>query len=565
MELITENDARKPDSRGERAEALLLALASSARPRAWHFALALILCSPVLLVLAFARDLAINHTYHDIFVPLDAAWRTLQGQWPHTDFFSPVGLAYFWQHGAAAWLWGMNSRLASRASFIALPFVLIPALLFSWRRLNAFSTVLLFVFLTVLIVSPIFLDGPERLIAYIANYNRSGSALCAVTVLWALAAPRGRGAAWDLADAVAMGVILLVLAFLKVTFFALAIATVAVGCVVTPRLWRTALMAGVILAAGIVAVELAHPGLLAAYLADLRRAAAANTTAFRGYYTSQAIFANLISMAIILAMGAAAAWIAPRQRLALAGMVGITAACVLVSTQNYGAFSAPLIVLIMLLAERLRAGDGTDNRFPTARPQLAIAGLFATLMATLPFLLTHVIGTFNQARLNRSQGVIVGEGRSDVLRDMVWLSSPVETQQIPKGLTNEEIRKWNPFLPYDVLNAVLTDGLALLQRERLTSFSIANLSFSNPFPAALHAPPPRGVALWWDEGRTLNSKLLTAHMALGEADVVMVPKLWSFYYNVTDLLSVAQGTLDKDFIPHESQYWTAWVKKQAAP
>lgn len=565
MELTIENDARKPDNRGERAEASLLALASSAGPRAWHLALALVLCSPILLLLAFARDLTINHTYHDIFIPLDAAWRTLQGQWPHTDFFSPIGLAYFWQHGAAAWLWGMNSRLASRASFIALPFVLMPALMFSWRRLNAFSTVLLLVFLTVLIVSPIFLDGPERLVAYIANYNRLGSALCAVTVLWALAAPRARGAAWNLADAVAMGVILLILAFLKVTFFALAIATVAVGCVVTPRLWRTALMAGIILAAGIIAVELAHPGILTAYLADLKRAAAANTTAFRGFYTSQAIFANLVPMALILAMGAAAAWIAPRQRLALAGMVGVTAACVLVSTQNYGGFSAPLVVLVMLLAKRLRAENGMDNKGPAARPQLAMAGLFATLMATLPFLLTHVIGTFNQARLNRSQGVVVGEGRSDVLRDMVWLSHPLDSQQIPKGLTNEEVLQWKPFLPYDVTNAILTDGLALLQGERLTSLSIANVSFSNPFPAALGAPPPRGVALWWDEGRTFNAKLLTAPMVLGDANVVMVPKLWSFYYNVTGLLAVAQGTLDRDFTPHESQYWTAWVKKQGTP
>ena len=565
MDLITENDARKPDNRGERAEALLLALASSAGPRMWHLALALVLCLPILLLLVFARDLTINHTYHDIFIPLDAAWRTLQGQWPHADFFSPVGLAYFWQHGAAAWLWGMNSRLVSRASFIALPFVLIPAILFSWRRLNAFSTVLLLVFLTVLIMSPIFLDGPERLVAYLANYNRLGSALCAVTALWALAAPRSHRTAWDLADAAAVGIMLLILAFLKVTFFALAVAVVATGCVVTPRLWRTAFVAGTILTIGIVAVELAHRGLLLAYVADLKRAAAANTTAFRGFYTSQAIFANLVPIAIVLAMSAAAAWMAPRQRWALAGMVGIAAACVLVSTQNYGGFSAPLIVLIMLLAERLRAGDRTDNGFPTARPQLAIAGLFATLMATLPFLLTHVIGTVNQARLNRSQGVIVGEGRSDVLRDMVWLSHPLESQQIPKGLTNEEILKWNPFFPYDTTNAILTDGLMLLQRDGLTNLGIANLSFSNPFPAALHAPPPRGVALWWDENRTFNVKLLTGRMVLGDAEVVMVPKLWSFYYNVTGLLSVAQGTLDKDFTPHESQYWTAWVRKLETP
>ena len=560
MDLMTENDASKLDARGKRAEALLYALASGARPRVWHLALALLLCSPILLLLAFARDLTLNYTYHDVFIPLDAAWRTLQGQWPHTDFFTPVGLAYFWQHGAAAWLWGMDSRLVSRANFIALPFVLIPAALFSWRRLSAFSTVLLLVFLTVLIVSPIFLDGPERLVAYLASYNRVGSALCAVAALWALAAPRGRSPAWDLADAVAVGVALLILAFLKVTFFALAAATVATGCVVIPRLWRTALVAGAIFLAGTVALELAHHGLLAAYLADLKRAGAANTVVFRRFYTSEAIFENLLPIALILAMAAAAVWIAPRQRWALAGMAGVAAACVLVSTQNFGAFSAPLVVLILLLAERLRVGDDAGGGRPAARPLLATAGLFASLMATLPFLLTHVIGTFNQARLNRSQGVIVGEGRSDVLRDMIWLSHPIDTLVIPEGVSNEEALKWNPPLPYDLANAILTDGLALLQRDALTSLRITNLSFSNPFPAALHAPPARGVALWWDENRTFNVKFLTVPMVLGDAQVVMVPKLWSQYYNVRDLLSVSQGTLDKDFTPHQSQYWTAWVK-----
>ncbi len=561
MDLLTENDARQPDARGTRAEALLLALASGTRPRVRHLALALLLCAPVLLVLAFARDLTLNYTYHDVFIPLDAAWRTLQGQWPHTDFFTPVGLAYFWQHGAAAWLWGMDSRLVSRASFVALPFVLVPAALFAWRRLSAFSTVLLLVFLTILIVSPIFLDGPERLVAYLASYNRVGTALCAVVALWALAAPRGRSPAWDLADAVAAGVALLILAFLKITFFALAVATVAAGCVVVPRLWRTALVAGAILVAGTVALELAHHGLLAAYLADLERAGAANTVVFRRFYTSEAIFENLVPIALILAMAAAAAWIAPRQRWALASMMGVAAACVLVSTQNFGAFSAPLVVLVMLLAERLRAGDGAGGGRPATRPLLATAGLFAGLMATVPFLLTHVIGTFNAARLNRSQGVVVGEGRSDVLRDMVWLSHPIETLAIPEGVTTEEVLKWNPFLPYDFTNAILADGLALLQRDALTGLSIANLSFSNPFPAALGAPPPRGVALWWDEGRTFNAKTLTAPMVLGDAQVVMVPKLWSYYYNVRDLLSVSQGALDSGFTPHESQYWTAWVRK----
>lgn len=536
---------------------------SNTPPRAWHLVIALVLSLPIPLLLSLKRDLIINYTFQDAFVPLDAAWRTLQGQWPHADVYTPLGLAYFWLHGAAAW-WGLDSHVVSRASFIALPFVLAPALMLSWRRLPAFPTVLLAVFLTVLVTSPIPLDGPERLVAYLASYNSLGGALCAVVALWALGVPRGHSAGWDLADAVAMGVVLLTLAFLKITFFALAVAIVGTGCVTTPRAWRMAFVAAAVLAVGVAVLELAHPGLLAGYAADLGRARAANATTFRSFHVWRAVRMNELSVGLILAMGAALAWIAPRQRWTAAGFAGVAVACVLVSTQNFDGFSAPLVVLIMLLAGRLRADAGTEAGLPVAGPCLAMAGLFAILMAVLPFLLTHATGMLNLARLNRSQGVVVGEGRSRTLGDMVWLRNPVEDAFVPEGVSNEEAVEWRPRLPYDLGNAILADGLALLQRESLTTERIASLSFSNPFPPALRAPSPRGVALWWDEDRTFAVGSLTPEMVIGDAQVVMVPKLWFSHYNVSDLLSVAQSTLDRDFTPRQSRYWTAWVRKGGA-
>ena len=551
-------------SRAERVEALFASLCSDAPPRAWRLVIALALSLPLPLLLSLKRDLIINYTFQDVFVPMDAAWRTLQGQWPHRDFYTPLGLAYFGQHGAAAWLWGLDSHVVSRASLVALPFVLVPALMFSWRRLNAFSTALLAVFLTVLVTSPIPLDGPERFVAYLASYNALGGALCAVVALWALGAPRGHSAAWGLADAVAAGVVLVILAFLKITFFALAAAVVLAGCVVTPRAWRMALVAAAVLAMGVAALELAHPGLLAGYAADLGRARAANVTTFRSFHVWRAVRMNALQVGLILAMGAAAAWIAPRQRWAAAGFAGVAAACVLVSTQNFDGFSAPLVVLVMLLARRLQADAETTAGLPTRRPRLATAGTFAILMAALPFLLTHATGLLNLARLDRSQGVAVGEGRAETLRDMAWLSNPIEDSFVPEGVANEEAVKWRPRLPFDLANAILTDGLALLQREALTADRIASLSFSDPFPLAFRAPSPRGVALWWDEDRTFAVKSLTPGMVIGDAQVVMVPKLWFSHYNVTDLLSVAQSTLDRDFTPRQSRYWTAWVRKDGA-
>lgn len=337
---------------------------SASPPRIRDLLIALMLSWPVPLVMALSPAVALNYTQHDIFIPLDAAWRTLQGQWPHTDFYTPLGLSYFWLHAAAAWLWGLDGRVVIRANFVALPFVLIPALLLAWRRLTALFMIVLTVFLTVLVTAPTFLDGPERLVAHLANYNRIGGGMCAVACLWALCPPRGRATRhsrlWSVTDAAAMGVVLLFLLYLKVTFFALAAATVCVGCVTVHGFWRSAAMALGIVVLGAIVLEMVHPGLLSAYIADIRRAGAANTQLFRGYYTKDAIVANIGPGLLITALAVCIGWIAPEQRRGALGGVVVAGGTVLVATQNFGAFSPPLVALTMLLAQRLPAAVGAE-------------------------------------------------------------------------------------------------------------------------------------------------------------------------------------------------------------
>lgn len=550
------------------AQLLSLLAWCTSKPHAYDLAIILLLSAPVPLIMALSRDVIVNYTHHDIFVPLDAAWRALQGQWPHTDVYSPLGLAYFWQHGLAAWLWGMDGKVVIRANLIALPVVILPALLLAWRRLNAIFTILLIVLLTVLVVAPTFLDGPQRAIAELANYNRIGSAMCAVVCLWALCLPRERRRLTGVAETVVLGLVMLVLLYLKVTFFALASATVVVGCFTVERFWRGAVEAAAVAAAGVIGLELLHPGLLSGYLADLRRVGASSTQLFRGYYAPLAFVSNLGSCVLIGALAAAALWIAPRQWLEVAGIVVVAGGCVLVATQNFGAFSIPLIVLIMLLAQRLAAGASSDASIhvssgaPALQPILEAVGVVATVMVAAPFLFTQVGGTVYSAMMSRSEGVALGSGRSDTLRDVVWSPNKVEKEFVPDNFTMEEAAKWrNPPLPAALAAAILADGIALLQDQGLAQRRIANLSFSNPFPVALRAPSPRGVALWWDEDRTFTVGTLTPDMILGDAEVAMVPKLWWENKIISDLLGVARPKLQQDFTPHESRYWTAWVKK----
>ncbi len=554
--------ARRASDEIPSASSLLGLLSWCTRPSSVTTLLIAVLVSALIpLIMALAPDVAINYTHHDMFIPMDAAWRTLQGQWPHTDFYTPLGLVYFWLHGAAAWLWGMDGRVIIRANLLALPFVLLPALILAWRRLDALLTILLALILTMLVTAPTFLDGPLRIIAELADYNRIGAAICAVVCIWALC-PRRSAARWAVfVEPAMLGMLMLILLYLKVTFFALAVVIVAVGCLVDGRFWREAAGAAAVAIAGVVVLEIIHPGLMLSYLADIRRAGAANTQLMRPYYTLEAIVVNLEFCAIIGLLAAILFVVDRRQRRAVAGFLVVTASCVAVATQNFGALSVPLIVLVMLLAQRLAACFDAASMI---RPLVQAVCLTLVVMATAPFLLTQAEGTIYQARMAPWKGVVLSQDAASPLHDVVWFPNIMEKEFIPPTYTMQEASTWdNPTLPALTVAAILTDGIGLLQQDGLTHRRIADLSFSNPFPVALKAPSPRGVALWWDKDRTFALGKLTADMVLGDADVVMVPKLWWYHYITTDLYDVASDKLQADFVPHESRYWTAWVKKAA--
>ena len=297
-----------------------------------ELAIAAALSLPVPLLAALTPVVRLNFDYHDVFIPLDAAWRTLQGQWPHSDFYSPIGLAYFWLQGAAAWLFGMDGRVVVWADLLALPFVILPALSLAWRRLDALPAIALVVLLSALVTAPTFMDGPSTLVVHLADYNRIGGGLAALACLWALQPPRRGGRLWDIAETVLMGVVLLILLYLKVTFFGFSIAAAAVGCCITQGLLRRAALAGVVVAIGAIALEALHPGLLAGYAHDILRAGAANGILFRRFYVVQAILANAQAGVLLASLAAVAAWTAPGQRLASAGILVVAGGAVLVST-----------------------------------------------------------------------------------------------------------------------------------------------------------------------------------------------------------------------------------------
>jgi hypothetical protein len=110
----------------------------------------------------------------------------------------------------------------------------------------------------------------------------------------------------------------------------------------------------------------------------------------------------------------------------------------------------------------------------------------------------------------------------------------------------------------------VNEGLALLNAAGVPSSpKIFVADFSNPFSVALHAPPARGGEMWWHLGATFNpSHAPSAEEALGDADVVMIPKCPEEAPTRDAILAMYGAYLEGHFEKQgESPMWAAFRRK----
>ncbi len=109
----------------------------------------------------------------------------------------------------------------------------------------------------------------------------------------------------------------------------------------------------------------------------------------------------------------------------------------------------------------------------------------------------------------------------------------------------------------------LTDGVRAIERLGVDREVIANLDFTNPFPALFLSPPPKGGWAYWHFGNDLPQgfKLRGAEV-IGDACIVAQPKrpTWGGQFQAP-LLAAAQPLLETAFTPiYEDELWKIWRK-----
>ncbi|HEX8512018.1 MAG TPA: hypothetical protein VF688_02805 [Allosphingosinicella sp.] len=482
----------------------------------------------------------VNQLLGDLWVETDAIWRASLGQDSSRDFITPLGPLFYgvyslltlveppslavMVHGnllmgvaSALLAFGISRRLASPEVVILL---------------------MLLVFLTAASGRAIGTPLAGQAVPYIVPYNRWSWAIAIPCAFGLLTGHRGSG---RLAS-ILIGLGLAALFFIKLSYFVglCVLAGASLFIDAYPPAERRAVLRRAFVLAAALALFLALGALLwapSSYLADVRMIAAANYVTFRLLkFAIQLVEAGLTLGLAVLIYQLASNFRPPAwqdiARIFL--MIGAGAA---IMSQNHENNEAPLYFGALLLAYALGNGRAERSRDSVVGPPSQRAAFYLTLLILL-VPMTADAGTAAIARLRVAANPqpAIGEFRNTPLADL-------------RSGNRQEI-------------AVITDGLALLDRIGQSGRTVLPFTMGNPLSALTGTRSPRGSMAIWYYGRTFSEDHLPpADRALGDAEILMIRKqdptsewLWRLY---------APAIRSSYRLAGESPYWIAWQRTPA--
>jgi hypothetical protein len=537
----------------------------SARPWA---ALALFCVFPLLMVTSPA--VLVNDMPMDIYVPLDGGWRVAQGQTPHLDFHTPVGLLYYETYGAAMGIFGPTARvLIFVPALFSLVLIAIVALV-TRSRLPDGVRALFCAYLGFIALSPMHLDNDA--LVHLASYNRFGWTLVTALLLLVSLPPHHRSRRQEAMEIGVATALLWTLFFLKITYFGIGGLAVLLSVVFVSENRRLALTAGVLTWVGL-GIAFLVSEVPALYIADLLYTLNSADPQWAHYNAARTPgFGKLAGD--VLANG-------PLILLAVLALPLTDRFKTVDTNLQYDRLFALLVLLLVLfgnvqshdhhapgLVAAAAVGLGTAVRLQQRRISallfLAIALILGIRMTRdARAIAVHHWVSGDTERTLAATGITGSPGAD--LRYLVDDGDAAQSalRYVVDGDIDPTIyRALNRPMNGADLRLMLDAGSTLIETQNLSKPRVFTLLFSAPYPYLLGTPPPAGTLSWYHPSRTFGGKNpLVPSEQFSDVDMVLVPRALRTP-PIRAMLIDLQPALDRDWqVASQTPLWTLYRRR----
>ncbi len=482
----------------------------------------------------------------DLLFNLSGAWHLRYGHVAHVDFHDPVGELNFYLTALGFSIAGPTPHAFLVGVTIITSFLFTIAVIVAWRRLPLLPAAIFVVFVCFIALRPANIGDLPTAYSFAMSYNRYGWAAISILALLLFVPPRmGRGGDWM--DAIAAGLLLIAIYYLKVTYFAVGFGAVCFALLISPhirghwQIWATVV--------GVTALNAVAP-YNHAYLADVLGAVQAGGVrdSLGNHLMNFFAYADSYAAYIVALVVAAWMWWSGRAPVQLPlATAFLLAAGTFLLTQNAQPHGMPLaIVIAFLFVDQLRQ----QRSSPLLLAALLVFPLLSIGTSALSLAAYHL-------KTGCEQCLLVVDGTN-----LRGLAVPTERQGLLAAFAAGETKE--PLLnqarvvqpryelsQYEYIETIM-EAAALLASPRYRPGGVAVLDQVNPLPFMLGWRPARGETLWSGAGMPMQSP----EALFADVDHVLIPK-FSSYSPGTAAARIKYGTYLAEHFPvhRETQSW----------
>jgi hypothetical protein len=476
----------------------------------------------LLAVLTLYNGTSVVDAPTDVFMLLGQAWRMTLGQVPHKDFHNPIGVVTYALVQVGMALGGRDAGALPIASVLLMVAAVAWA---SWIAYERYSPVVacgLVGGITLMSLATRALGDGPRTHTYAMLYNRAGWMVFGLLALQAFVPPREPAPGRASREALSLGVLAGLLAYIKIShaafgFLALAIAWGTRAELRRARPTLAALAGALVVCAGLWLATGVDPF---SYLKDVSAALVSQSVGGRLGRARDSVengsvplvLMSLAWAALIFRRVWASRAIAAREARVTVQFAYLCAAGLVISASNSG--EGPEIPLYAFAGLVLLANSdlATEDRW---RP-LVVGGILVSILS--------------------SAGPIAGRDALSIADTTLWRgyrvcgveasqrfdAPPLRKDLVVPSTSTQPTQYWAARDMPERLN----DGLALLRRHVTPESRVFNVAITDPFSFALGLTPPTGGLLWWDRNLSYApGSPPAAEAVFRDVTLIMIPVL----------------------------------------